>query len=182
MLVYTGIVTPYIIVFLFPDPLWAIVIEITLDVLFAIDVGIHWVLAYFDEDNELVTDRRKIFMRYLKSWMIIDIIAWIPIDLIFKYSDDYTDLIKLARLPRLFRLVKIGSRGPRIMKHRKAYKNRVRLCLHMSVGMERMLWFILTFIIIVHLISCFWGLIGLSESDPSDGEDLSDSWIDEYGF
>ena len=182
MLIYTGIVTPYTIVFLLPDPLWVIVIEIVLDILFGVDVIINWILAYFDEDNELVTDKRKIFMRYLKSWMFLDIIAWIPVDLIFKWNKDYTNLIRLARLPRLVRLVKIGARGPRIMKHRKAYKNRIRLCLNLSAGFERILWFVLTFIIIVHLVACFWGLLGLSESDSTGGEDDSDSWVDRNHF
>ena len=68
------------------------------------------------------------------------------------------------------------------MKHRKAYKNRIRLCLNLSAGLERILWFVLTFIIIVHLVACAWGLIGLSESDVTDGEDLSDSWVDKLHF
>ena len=59
------------------------VIDMVIDALFFIDVLVNWTTAYHDDiEGVLVTSRKKILLNYLKSWMILDIIACFPFGLI----------------------------------------------------------------------------------------------------
>ena len=84
----------------------------------------------------------------------------------------------MARLPRLYRLVKMTklARMAKLMQHKKAFKSKISKWLHLNAGIERLLWFVITFIIIVHLVACFWGLLGRGQNDQKE------TWIFIYGF
>lgn len=62
---------------------WVIVDEI-MDGLFLIDILITFNKPYYDENNIIVTDRRKIAKQYVKTWFFIDLIMLFPTSL-FKY-------------------------------------------------------------------------------------------------
>mmetsp|Transcript_13150 Transcript_13150/g.15221 ORF Transcript_13150/g.15221 Transcript_13150/m.15221 type:complete len:104 (+) Transcript_13150:963-1274(+) len=54
----------------------------------------------------------KIVLKYLKCWMILDLLACIPFQMIEMFmgsnmGGDYSKLLRLARLPRLYKLVRI---------------------------------------------------------------------------
>ena len=105
---YACIVTPYRTAFSEEDPIGWIVVDSIIDILFLIDLILNFFYAYYDENEELVIDRKKIAIKYLKSWFIIDIIAILPINyMIPNQSKDYGGLSRLARLPRLYRLLKL---------------------------------------------------------------------------
>lgn len=48
-------------------------------VLFIIDMAVILCTAYFDSDGLIVTDRRKIAVRYLLRWFIVDLFAALPL-------------------------------------------------------------------------------------------------------
>lgn len=110
--------------------------------------------------------------------MILDIFASIPISLIFESVRDYNSLARVARLPRLYRLVKMTklARMAKLMRHKKAFKSKIARFFRLTAGIERLLWFVLTFLIIVHLVACFWGLLGRNQ------EDERESWVFVYDF
>ena len=59
------------------------IVDMTVDALFFIDVLVNCTTAYQDEmEGTLVTSRKKILLNYLRSWMILDIIACFPFGLI----------------------------------------------------------------------------------------------------
>jgi hypothetical protein len=117
---------PYKIAFIevTPESDWFIV-DIVIDILFFLDVCVNLFSAYYDNEGVLVTGRKKIFCHYLKTWMIPDLLACFPFNLL--ESDDqssqqssgssggYNNMIRLIRLPRLYRLVRI-SRIFKMMK------------------------------------------------------------------
>ena len=83
LLLYTAIIMPYRMAFI--EPVWGdtwFFIELSVDALFMIDVIVNLLSAFYDSEHELVIDREIIFMTYLKSWMLFDIVACIPINLI----------------------------------------------------------------------------------------------------
>ena len=84
LLIYTATIMPYKMAYIdseFGDD-W-FVIDMTIDVLFFLDVLVNWTTAYHDElEGMLITSRKKILLNYLKSWMILDIIACFPFGLI----------------------------------------------------------------------------------------------------
>jgi hypothetical protein len=85
--------------------------------------------------------------------MIIDIFTSLPYSLIIvgNYSS-------LSRLGRIYKLVKI-AKLVRIVKFLKN-KNKLLNCLQffskISVGVERLLYFFLIFVGLVHIVSCIW--------------------------
>ena len=55
-----------------------------IDVAFFIDIIIIFNTAIYNDDLEIIDDRRVISMTYLKSWFCVDFFAIIPFDLMFK--------------------------------------------------------------------------------------------------
>ena len=62
---------------------FAYYIDMIADFIFLIDVAVTSFSAYYD-DNEgiLITNNKRIFMRYFKGWFFIDLVASMPISLI----------------------------------------------------------------------------------------------------
>ena len=58
------------------------VISYTFDFIFLIDIFVNFNSAYYENDK-LIDDRRKIVFNYLTGWFIIDLLAMLPIDLLF---------------------------------------------------------------------------------------------------
>jgi hypothetical protein len=92
--------------------------------------------------------------------MILDVMALIPINVLFEESanNNYTSLIRVARFPRLFRLIKITKfvRMYNDMNTKRKKLVNVNDNLKISSGVERLIWFLFIFILTVHLIACFW--------------------------
>ena len=123
LLVYVATIMPYNIAFVDYDTnsSW-FYIDTIVDFCFISDVIIHSISGYYDEDNKLVTNRKKIFLTYLKGWFIIDIVASFPFNIVDYIVTDtfesdsgghirkasYNKALRLLRLPRLYRLIKLG--------------------------------------------------------------------------
>ena len=80
LLLYTAIVTPFVVVFIDNPPLPLFIWELIIDGLFMIDIIINFFTPYYDE-GILIKDKWKIAKNYLKSWFLIDLIACIPFNL-----------------------------------------------------------------------------------------------------
>jgi hypothetical protein len=75
ILIYTATVTPFKVCFLEDEPIHFVVLDFIIDFLFALDIAITCFLAYFDKNNKLVVDKKKIFLNYLTGWMLLDLFA-----------------------------------------------------------------------------------------------------------
>lgn len=84
-ILYTATVTPFEVGFL-PDGIWALFgINRAVDLVFAIDIGINFFMAYRerpDRGGQWIFDNHKIIRRYLRGWFAIDVITTMPIDAI----------------------------------------------------------------------------------------------------
>ena len=107
LLIYSCTVTPFRIAFAETDPLLWVITDAIVDILFAIDIFINFTSAYFDPENNLITEKKKIIINYALSWFLIDFIAVFPFALLLQTQKDYSSLVRLARLPRLYKMVKI---------------------------------------------------------------------------
>ena len=110
------VITPARVAFTDEDDLtWAIV-GFLFDLLFGIDLVLNFFMAYHDEEFNLIDDRKvskhlvtlcqTISKEYLKSWFTVDLISVIPMNLILSIGS-YNSLARIARIPKLYRLVKI---------------------------------------------------------------------------
>ena len=99
-----------------------------MDIIFILDFLIQFVRAYYDFDENLITNNRKIIFHYLTSWFFIDLITMIPIftiiklfyekekyiegyDFICNYSCQLDNLIYLLCYVKLLKFIKVFERN-----------------------------------------------------------------------
>lgn len=92
---------------------------------------------------------------YLKGWFFIDLLAILPLDWILEGWNEIARvtrigrMYKLIKLTRLFRILKIIKERSRIAKYFKDF-------LKISIGFERLFFFILSSLMFCHIFSCLW--------------------------
>ena len=64
-----------------PD-LYVVILEFYIDVVYLIDMVRIFRSPYINENGKVVTDTRMIAMRYIKTWLIIDIYGFFPLALL----------------------------------------------------------------------------------------------------
>ena len=179
LMLYTVLITPYRVAFVDEDTTEWFVLDIVINALFFVDLAFNSLTAYYDEEKNIITSHYLILMRYAKSWLFLDFIACLPVSYIFEGTSNYNNLFKLSRLPRIYRLVRMF----RLMRMMKVVKNRAAIMRFMtqffriSLSMERLFWFVITLVFILHLIACAWVFIGRFNIDSEP-----DNWITRGGF
>ena len=161
LLLYTATVTPFLLAFT-DDPSFGTIfwIESTVSLLFFMDFIVNLSSAYYDKDQVLVSSRKKIFLEYLKSWMLIDFMSWFPLDLIQGTSSTSSkQLVRFARIPKFYRLLRIS----RVFKLLKSHfhtemMEKLQEALSLKHSAMRMIRSYLSIAICVHIFSCFWYL------------------------
>lgn len=132
LMLYTASIMPYKLAFVDSEGIgfWFF-FDLSVDGLFICDILINLQTPYLLSDGSYEKSRCKIFMKYLKTWLFIDIFASFPVNLIelgmgtLEYSSEpgdtviSNDLIRLARLPRMYKLLRMA----RLMKILKMFKN-----------------------------------------------------------
>lgn len=106
MLLFTAFVSPYRIAFIENDSMLWVVIESMTDCVFGLDMILNFFFAFLDDRDEVIDNRKEIAMTYLKGWFTIDLFTILPISQILNTAD-YGNLARIARLPKLYRLIKI---------------------------------------------------------------------------
>jgi len=82
------------------------ILDYIIDALFFVDIIVIFNSAYYDDDVELIDDRKSIAIVYIQGWFIVDLLAIIPFDQIIN-AKDYNNLARVARFGRLYKLVKL---------------------------------------------------------------------------
>ena len=177
LILYSAIITPYEIAF--SDSNKSSWFEILIDIFLAIDIVLTFFSAYTDEEENLVKNHKKIIKKYLKSWFIIDIISVIPINNLFK-NGKYSGLTKISKLPKLYRLIKLTKLLRMTKMSSKGNLNRVTKFfmekLKINANVERLFFFVLTFLLMNHLCACFWYFMAKIEDFSPD------SWVVRLGY
>jgi CRP-like cAMP-binding protein len=177
LILYSAIITPYEIAFSDTNNVsW---FEILIDILLGIDIVLTFFSAYTDDEENLVKNHKKIVKKYLKSWFIVDIISVLPISYLFKQGK-YSGLTKISKLPKLYRLVKLtkllritkmSSKG-NLNKVTKFFMEKLKI----NANVERLFFFVLTFLLMNHLCACFWYFMAKIEDFSPD------SWVVRLGY
>jgi len=177
LILYSAIITPYEIAF--SDSNKSSWFEILIDIFLAFDIVLTFFSAYTDEEENLVKNHKKIIKKYLKSWFIIDIISVLPLNNLFK-SGKYSGLTKISKLPKLYRLIKLTKLLRMTKMSSKGNLNRVTKFfmekLKINANVERLFFFVLTFLLMNHLCACFWYFMAKIEDFSPD------SWVVRLGY
>jgi CRP-like cAMP-binding protein len=138
---------------------------------YLLDFLINCNKGFIDENKTIVKNRKLIILKYFKSWMIIDLIAFFPFDLFITTRYHLNPLAKLVRVPRLYKLLKF-SKAFKWMKFRNnpSFLFITMDVLNLRYSTLRTLITILTILAMLHIITCLWCFIGLATLG-------SDSWI-----
>jgi len=107
MLIMTAFITPVRVCFVDDSDVdnWY-EFDLFFDIFFYLDILMNFLSSFYDTDNKLIFEFKKIFIEYITGWFVIDLIAVFPFDSIGS-SGGEAKLFRLLRLPRLYRLTKI---------------------------------------------------------------------------
>eukprot|EP00325_Prymnesiales_sp_UTEX-LB-985_P008844 CAMPEP_0174710154 /NCGR_PEP_ID=MMETSP1094-20130205/11866_1 /TAXON_ID=156173 /ORGANISM="Chrysochromulina brevifilum, Strain UTEX LB 985" /LENGTH=627 /DNA_ID=CAMNT_0015908917 /DNA_START=79 /DNA_END=1962 /DNA_ORIENTATION=+ len=127
-----------------------------------------------------VTNRRSIFMHYLKTWLLIDLISIIPFDLPFAMGvaseEEFTQTIKVLSLLRLLRILKLGRVMPILLN---IMTNRLRF----TSSATQVIKFGIFLVLLVHYLACVWAFTGLNWVPSADSSAAFEKpWIEYYGM
>lgn len=180
VLLITSFQTPYAIGFRISSEID--ILGTIIDSLFAIDIFVCFNTAFFNEDQVLIDNRKKIAIQYMQGWFLIDILSIMPFDIILE-SSQYNSLIRFAKFGKLYKLVKLTrlSKMFKLFKKDNKVYEFIKTYMNIGLGFERLFFFILMFVIIVHTTSCLWIAVACmtAVSDravtPIEGQEHSES-------
>jgi len=75
---------------------------------FYLDFILSFFQGYHDvEEQKKVFEFRKIAIKYLKGWFVIDFISIFPFQVLSSSNSRHSQVFKLFRLPRMLRMIKL---------------------------------------------------------------------------
>lgn len=155
-------------------------LDSTINILFAIDIVLRFFTAYIDDDSlELRDDKIDIAMEYVKGWFFIDLISVIPFDLIFAYSNvnRITRFSRLGRISKIVRMIKMVRLLKIAKVHSKLMKN-FQQVVQIAGGLERLVFLLLIFLILIHVIACLWIFIAKFDEGSKENWIYSKDFVD----
>jgi CRP-like cAMP-binding protein len=171
LMAYTAFLTPFNLAFSDPDQTdsWYY-LDFIINILFACDILITLNTA-IEEKGVLETRRLRIFLRYLKSWLVLDIVACIPFSSFdvgnsaeYSGSGQMSSLLRLLRLPRLYRVLRL-TRVFKMLNNQHSWHclDRFQERVGIRHSAMRMIFFMITVLLAVHIMACIWFFLSLLE-------------------
>ena len=183
LLVYTASVMPYRVAFEDgQDSGGWMVIESFVNVLFGLDIIANFFSSYYTPEGDLVQSLNIIAEKYVKGWLVIDVVACIPFNLIdasgsiaSTSGSGYNSLFRLVRVPRLYRLLRL-SRLFKAFKSTDGCISRLQDICSFKNSALRLFSFFISILAGVHLVACLWCFAPSLEGFPPT------SWVVRLGF
>ncbi|KAL2609270.1 hypothetical protein R1flu_027843 [Riccia fluitans] len=152
LVIYSAWVAPFEFGFLqSPEPP-LLTIDYSIDFFFGVDIVVTFFVAYLDRSTFLLVDnRKKIALRYLSTWLVLDVASTVPFSLVAviftgKIGRGFT--YALLNMLRLWRLRRVSALLSRIEKD-----------VRFSYFWTRCLKFTCVTLLVVHCAGCFFYLL-----------------------
>lgn len=175
LLLYIAIVDPFMSAFIDFDDNKTQAADIIVDLMFMLDFFINLNLAFDNEDGIVVKDRKEIFLKYLKGWMIMDACSSVPLGIINAAQGSKSSangLIKLVRLRNLPKLLKLGKLL-KMLNHFLMLED-IDYMLNKHHKLFRFLKVVLSVFLCIHIVAClFYTMAKLDDFGPS-------TWVARY--
>ena len=202
ILLYVALVVPFRVGYRQPAEGPWYVVDLLFDIYFYVDVVLNFLTGYVDPDDEerVVYEPWAIAREYARTWLSIDIVACLPIDLIIRISegrllcsmaaggctggdsasDTSGQLLRLFKLLRLFRLMKL-LRLARIARLFERYQDDLFEYLHFFA----ILRLIVIMLYVGHLFGCIFHYFSVNEWRTGDELEQIEAgtlspWLKEY--
>jgi len=136
------------------------VFDYLIDVFFAADIYLTFRTTFFDQENELVLDRKVISRTYLKSWFPMELIATIPFEL-FGLCEKKPRLVVPVKVIRLLRLAKV-------LRQVNVHNNVLRVSQMLTL-----------FLVFAHIVGSIWWSLGVADFNcvSAFGRPTGTSWV-----
>ncbi|CAD8096961.1 unnamed protein product [Paramecium primaurelia] len=164
ILIYVSIFTPFKIGFVQDgEYLTWDYLDNAIDFIFMTDIILTFLSAAYDDEGNLITERKAIILNYLKGWFIIDLMSSIPFYFILNdTSQRYNSIARISKVPKIYRVVKMIKLA-RMFRLKEIQYVKV---ININIGNER---FILAFLLLIfscHVVGCIWFFVAtLSEEE-----------------
>lgn len=177
LLVYTATIFPYRLCFnMLQSHEWKLA-DAIIDLIFLTDVFINFNTALISISERIIYSRKAIAKHYIKSWFFIDFFSSIPLDFILSSngtSSAYNRFLRIFRVSRIYRIIKILRLLKLIRILRSEYLSSLALKNKFDATVTRVLGFIVTLAVIVHISGCIWYYLS------SVDDDQVNSWVIRY--
>ncbi len=124
-------------------------------------------------------DRKKIAVRYLKSWFWFDLLSIIPFDhLILATKPNAHSLFRFAKFAKIYKIIRLIrlTKVLRLLKKNQQPIHRVSEMLRFTHGFERLVTFGFFFVIFIHIVACFFVLMATLE------DDVTKTWMTKFNY
>lgn len=163
LVLVTCVFIPYQLAFQHDVDVVGSIVIYCLDLVFLIDIVLNFRTTYRDNGTE-IEDRAMIRGHYLRTMFAIDLLATLPLDLLFLpwMSSDPTavSMILFFRMLRLLRIVRLFVIFSRWMRQSST-----------NTGLLRIARLAAVIVLFIHWISCAWFLVPFMQQFPAD------SWV-----
>lgn len=144
------------------------VIEIMIDIILLCDIIVMFLTPYRNNEDEQVTNNKKIAINYLRTWFFTDALAAIPFSLFpDESSESFVSFFKFSKLIRLFKMIKLAKFMKLVSIIENNDKQKKLLDeFNISAKIVRITVFAISFTLFIHSFACLWIFIGnLSEDN-----------------
>jgi len=142
------------------------VIMLVVSLFFFADLVVNFSTGYRDEDDRCVMERTKIIQNYLRSWFLVDLLAWVPIDLLVPGLLRWNCVLRAAKIPVVVRRVWMRAQISSELRWRGRRMMRPDTFDKVTLAAKGLL-LLAVFSFVLHLHVCVW--IALVEVDHDCG-------------
>lgn len=153
----SGVFLPYHVCFLHIHSEWKWV-KLIQDLIYLLDIILSFFLAYRHHEHTLVTSKRQIAIKYLKTWFTFDIFSWFP----YQFLQEPYTILSLLSLLKLLKIINSGLKFPEVFE------------ISSNHSVERLIKILATAMVLVQVLACFWYLLASAKGFPED------SWVVHY--
>lgn len=157
-LIYTAVFMPFFLAFPQLDKNNVVdILDRVLSSIYFIDFIINCNTGFRTNSGTVIANRKKILIHYMKSWMIIDIIAFLPFEILFSTERTINPLFKLVRITRLYKVLKI-TKLVKWIKIKNNYGMMMKLqdIFGIKHSVLQMMVTCFSILLCIHIISCLW--------------------------
>lgn len=172
-LLYSTIILPYQLAFNeFIGDTWDYLDDIS-DIIYITDIIIHLNTATLMKNGKLSYSRKDIFVNYIKSWLIIDVLSSFPLKRFAQLigqenKNSFNKFFRFLKINRVYRVSKL---------FKKLNSQKISLkASNIFQALVLILYCVLTLFLSIHILACFWYYIS------NFNEMKYNSWDDHFVY
>lgn len=166
MLVYEITIFPVLLAY-FPDV--EVYADLVVDCFFILDIVFCYSIPYMNRLGVMVYNKRKIAVKYWKTWVFVDTVALIPFCLTVAWlaSGETVSYSAYWQLLRILRVIKIVRASRFTNNFLDQLEDRTKPQIAKTIRL------LLVILAIVHMVSCMWFFVGTHDLNVDNAE----TWV-----